>query len=123
MRGVGTFGYFDTSTRKYTLYRLPEVARYEVSAILVEPDSVWLGLDRFGEDISTSPGGLVQWSRTTHNVRHYALEFVINRISVDGRSLRLETTDGYALFRGGKLRRFLANGKPTAKFLPPPTHY
>ena len=51
-RGVGAFGYFDTSTRAYTLFSPPQVARYEVSAILVQPDCVWLGLDRFVEDIS-----------------------------------------------------------------------
>ena len=56
-------GYFDTATRKYTLFSPPEVARYEISAILVEPERVWIALDHFGEDISTSPGGLVRWNR------------------------------------------------------------
>lgn len=61
-KGVGAFGWFDTATRAYTIFRPPEVARNEASAILVEANTVWLGLDRFGEDISTSPGGL--WSGT-----------------------------------------------------------
>jgi len=122
MRGVGAFGYFDTATRRYTLFSPPEVARYEVSAILVEPNMVWLALDRFGEDISTSPGGLVQWNRMTHAVHHYPLEFVVDSIRVQGDSLRLKTRDGYALFRDGVVTRFLSNGQPVVRFPPPPTH-
>lgn len=122
MRGVGAFGYFDTSTRSYTLFSPPEVAPYEISAILVERERVWLALDRFGEDISTSPGGLVRWDRVTHEVRRHPLEFVVDSIRAEGDSLRLNTRDGYALFRGGEVRRFLANGRPIAKFPPPPTH-
>jgi hypothetical protein len=122
-RGIGAFGYFDTATRVYTLFSPPEVARYEISAILVEPDQAWIALDRFGEDISTSPGGLVQWNRTTHAVHKYPLEFVVSSFQVDGDSLRLKTRDGYALFRDGEIRRFLVNGRPIAKFPPPPTHH
>jgi hypothetical protein len=99
------------------------VAAYETSAILVENNVVWLGLDRFGEDISTSPGGLVRWNRTTRETRHYALEFEIDRIRREGDSLRFSTRYGYALFRGGQVRRYSRSGKPMTKFPPPPTHY
>lgn len=122
-RGVGAFGYFDTSGRRYTLFSPPEVARYEISAILVEPDTVWLALDQFVEDISKVPGGLVRWNRSTHEIQKYPLEFVVDSVRRPGDSLRLETHDGYALFRDGELRRFLANGKPIAKFSPAPTHH
>ena len=122
MRGVGAFGYFDTTTREYTLFSPPEVARYEISAVLVEPERVWIALDRFGEDISRSPGGFVRWNRITHEIQKYPLEFVVDSIRIDGDSLRLETRDGYALFRNGEFRRFLTNGRPIAKFPPPPTH-
>jgi|SRR5579871_1981709 len=121
-RGVGAFGYFDTATRRYTLYSPPDVARYEISAILVQPEVVWLGLDHFGEDILTLPGGLVRWDRTTHESHRYPLEFVINNIRVQHDALRLETLYGYALFRDGETQRFLTNGKPVAKFPPQPTH-
>jgi hypothetical protein len=121
MRGVGSFGYFDFVTRAYALFSPPEVARYEISAILVEPAAVWIALDEFVEDISTLPGGLVRWNRMTHEIQKYPLEFVVDGIRVDGDSLRLKTREGYALFRDGECRRFLANGAPTAKFPPPPT--
>jgi hypothetical protein len=123
MRGVGAFGYFDAATRRYTLFSPREVAAWEISAILVEKDVVWLGLDRFHEDISTAPGGLVRWNRTTHEARHYPLEFVIDRIRREGGSLRFSSRYGYALFRDGEVRRYSTSGKPMAKFPPPPSHY
>jgi hypothetical protein len=122
MRGVGAFGYFDTATRSYKLFSPPEVARSEISAILVQPDRVWLALDQFGEDISKVPGGLVRWDRMTHAAQRYPLEFELNSIRAERDSLRLETRGGYALFRDGVLRRFLADGTPIAKFPPPQTH-
>ncbi len=121
--GVGAFGYFDTSTRQYTLFSPPEVAPWEVSAIFVEPDSVWLGLDRFIEDISTEPGGLVRWDRNTHAARFYPLEFAITKIQRQGEALDLDTRYGHALFQDGNVRRYLSNGIPVATFPPPPTHY
>ncbi|MFI5112853.1 MAG: hypothetical protein ACHP9S_08510 [Terriglobales bacterium] len=122
-RGVGTFGYFDSATRKYTLFSPPEVASYEIGAILVEPETIWLALDRFIEDISNEPGGLVRWNRTTREIQKYPLEFVVDSIQREGDSLRLKTRGGYALFRDGEIRRFRADGRPIAKFPPPPTHY
>ena len=130
MRGVGAFGYFDTQTRGYQLFSPPEMASYEVSAILVEADAVWLGLDHFGEDISKFPGGLVRWDRKTRAVRRYPIEFVVNTIGREGDSLRLTTNGGYALLKNGAIRRFAVNlgagGKekttPIARFPPPPSH-
>jgi hypothetical protein len=130
-RGVGAFGYFDAATRLYQLYSPSEVAPYEVSAILVEPNVVWLGLDYSSEDISVFPGGLVEWNRSTHAVRRYPIEFVVSKIAREGASLRLTTREGYALLTGETLQRFRVstntNGKvettPIEKFPPPPSHH
>jgi hypothetical protein len=108
------------------------VAPYEVSAILVDPKAVWVALDHAGEDISTFPGGLVEWNRVTHGVVRYPIEFVVTQIAHDGDSLRLTTRGGYALLKNGVIRRFRvqadANGRieTTAidRFPPPPsTHH
>jgi hypothetical protein len=117
-RGVGAFGYFDMKTRTYTVFSPPAVARWEVSAILVEPDAVWLALDSFGEDISTSPGGMIRWDRNKHTVRRYPLEFVVDQIRRDADNspaLFLRTTGGYALFRNGQVRRFRTQKSSGAK--------
>jgi len=123
---VGAFGYFDTETRRYTMFSPPEVAPFEISAILVEPNTVWLGLDVFTEDISTIPGGLAQWDMATHAIRKYPLEFAVARITREGNSLRLTTRGGYAMLTGGKVQRFQTDKMgtiPIARFPPPPSHY
>jgi hypothetical protein len=130
-RGVGAFGYFDTEARQYRLFSPPEVAPCEVSAMLVEPDAVWVGLDHQGEDISTFPGGLLRWDRASEKARLYAIEFVVTAIERRGDGLRLDTRGGYAELRGDMVERFsvrrLAGGKtetvPIDKFPPSPTHY
>ncbi|MBV9182934.1 MAG: hypothetical protein JO356_16620, partial [Acidobacteria bacterium] len=38
--GVGAFGYFDMNMRKYVMFSPPQVAPFEISALLVEPDVV-----------------------------------------------------------------------------------
>jgi len=123
-RGVGAFGYFDASTRQYRLFTPPEVAAYEVSAILVEPDVVWVALDHQGEDISKYPGGLIRWNKTTQQVERYAIEFVVTAIQRDGNSLRLATNGGYALLTRDVLHRFRVTGSvttPIDRFPPPPS--
>jgi hypothetical protein len=112
------------------MYSPSEVAPYEVSAILVEPDLVWVALDQFVEDISTFPGGLVRWNKATEAVQRYPIEFVVTRIARQGEWLRLTTNGGYALLKNGELQRFQlrtnAGGKteetPIARFPPPPSH-
>ena len=131
MRGVGAFGYFDMETRRYRMFRPPQVASHEISALLVERDEVWLGLDSFIEDISTAPGGLIRWNREAHQLRYYPLEFVVNTITRRGDSIYLATNGGYAILRDGTLRRFAtrnvvnrpSQSVPVDMFPPPPTHY
>jgi hypothetical protein len=122
-RGVGTFGYFDSATRQYSLFSPPEVAAYEVGSILVEKNDVWVALDRAGEGTSTS-GGLVRWNAATHQVRRYPLEFVVTRIAREGNSLRLTTSGGYASLTNDLVHRFRVNGATTTpidRFPPPPS--
>lgn len=132
--GVGAFGYFDEQTRRYHLFSPPEVARWEISALLIDPDAVWLGLDHFGEDISVLPGGFVRWDRKTQQAQRYPLEFLIEHIRRDANDpavLILTTVGGYARFRDGEIERFRvqksASGRETAvrinRFPPPPSKW
>jgi hypothetical protein len=130
VRGVGAFGFFDTTTGQYQMFSPPPVALWEISAILVEKDSVWMGLDHFGEDISTAPGGLLRWDRETHGVHRYPLEFTVNRIERRGRLLHLGTSRGYAQLQNDVIQRFeirrapsgASTVVPVAKFPLPATH-
>jgi hypothetical protein len=127
VRGVGAFGYFDVGTRQYSLFSPPEVAAYEVSALLVEPDIVWVALDHQGEDISKYPGGLIRWNKTTQQVRRYPIEFVVTSVTrASDESLRLTTSGGYALLTNDVVHRFRVTGDattPVDRFPPPPSHH
>ena len=124
-RGVGAFGYFDASTRGYEMFSPPEIAPFEITAILVEPDTVWVGLDHSGEAISPDPGGFAEWNRTTHAVHRYDTEFEVSKIERSGDSLRLTSIGGYAVLHEGKIARFkVENGKAVSieRFPPLPTN-
>ena len=74
--GVGTLGYFDLVRRRYEFIRLPEMADWSTTAILVEEDAVWIGLaDRLeGADRS---GGLLRYDRRSGETRIYPIKYVI----------------------------------------------
>ena len=47
--GIGGFGYLDTVTRQYVMFSPPAIRPYSVTALLVEPETVWLGATWWGE--------------------------------------------------------------------------
>jgi hypothetical protein len=112
--GVGGFGYFDADSRSYTLYAPPEIWPWSVSALLLEPDALWLGLlDRGeGDDVS---GGLLRWDRASKSVRHFDLKTYIHQIVRWGDALYLATGDGIEVLQGDEIKRYIvdatANGK------------
>jgi hypothetical protein len=59
------------ATAQYRIIAPPEIYAWSVSAILVEPDSVWLALYRRGE-YGNYPGGLLRWDRKAARVQHWA---------------------------------------------------
>jgi len=97
--GVGAFGYFDPFRKRYVLYSPPEIKNWSVSAILVEPDSVWLALQRRGEYENQS-GGVLRWDRRSQKVVRYDSPSVIHALARYGASLYAGTEDGLAVLRG-----------------------
>jgi len=67
---VGGPGYFDTRTKRFTVFSIPELADWSVSALLVETDVVWAGLARYPEGAAWS-GGLISYNLSTRNVTRY----------------------------------------------------
>lgn len=107
LTGVGGFGYFDTATRSYKLYSPPEILRWSVSAILVEPDSVWLALHRRGE-YGNTPGGLLRWDRQTKQVQHFELHGVVSAIARSGGALCMGT-NGITVLKDNQIRSYFVD--------------
>jgi nitroreductase len=106
--GVGGFGYFDHANGKYHLYSPPEIADWSVTAILVEPDAVWLALARHGEGTGTA-GGLLRFDRATEKVEKFNLPDVVGKIARIGDRLLLATEFGAAVVEENKIRRFFVD--------------
>jgi hypothetical protein len=105
MTGVGGFGYFDPALRKYRIYSPPEIADWSVTAILVEPDDVWLGLARRGEGFSAA-GGLLRFHRATEQVEKLERRDIAGQIARVGDHLLIATEFGAAVAEEQSLRRF-----------------
>ncbi len=107
MSGVGGFGYFDTLTRSYKLYAPAEVRRWAASAILVEPQSVWLALLR-RQEYGNTPGGLLRWDRRTEHTERFETTAAVSWIARAGDALVLGG-DEILVLKGNALRSHLVD--------------
>jgi hypothetical protein len=108
MTGVGGFGSFDTQTREYRTYSPEDIKRWSATAMLVEPEAIWLGLAHRGE-YGDSGGGVLRFNRATQKVTRLVLQETVSAIARAGDRLVVATAFGAALFDGGKLRRFFVD--------------
>ena len=106
--GVGGFGYFDAATRSYRLYSPPEIHRWSVSSILVEPDFIWLALYHRGE-YGNNSGGLLRWDRKTEQVRLFSVNTVINKIVRHDNALYMGAADGIVVLRDDQIQSYFVD--------------
>lgn len=109
--GLGGFGYFDTATATYHLMTPPEIYPWSVSAILVEPQCVWLALHHRGEygDIA---GGLLRWDRKTATVESFPVKSIITAMARKGDTLYLGATDGILTLQAGRVVSYFVGRNP-----------
>lgn len=100
--GVGGFGYFDAATRTFRMFSPPQIHAWSVSAILVEPDAVWLALYHRGE-YGNIPGGVLRWDRGTKRVERFPVPAVVTGIARSGEDHVLATVDGLARVHGRQI--------------------
>jgi len=113
--GVGGFGYFDGATASYRLFAPPEIAAWSVSAILVEPDCVWLAIERRGE-YGNYPGGLLRWDRGTQAVQRWDMPWIATGIARSGDAIYIGTTDGIAALRGDRVVSFFVDRSAAGQY-------
>ncbi len=106
--GVGGFGYFDPAGRKYRLFAPAEVADWSVSAILVEPGTVWTALVRRGEYGGPS-GGVLQFDLRTETVHRFGMPDFGEQFLRVGSDLLVATTGGVAVIHGGQVARYFVD--------------
>ncbi|MFN0106953.1 MAG: hypothetical protein ACKV2U_33275 [Bryobacteraceae bacterium] len=108
MTGVGGFGYFDVENRRYRMFTPEEIRNWSITAMLVEPDAVWLGLAHHGE-WGSGGGGVVRFDRATEKMERFKLREIVRGMARVGDHIVMATSFGAAVFDGNKLRRFLVD--------------
>jgi hypothetical protein len=103
--GVGGLGYFDTIAKKFTIFSIPELVDWSVSALLVEDDGVWAGLARYPEGAGFS-GGLIRYDLSTHKVIQYNVPDIVLTLVRQDNALFIGTSNGLYILRAGRLIRF-----------------
>lgn len=105
-RGVGGFGNFDVSTKRFEMNYPPEFADWSVAALLVEPEAIWFSLSRRPEGAEYS-GGLVRWERATGRLQRWPDAPLITGITRVGQRLYMATNEGVAVLEDDELTRYL----------------
>jgi hypothetical protein len=106
--GVGGFGYFDAKDRQYHLFIPPEVADFAISAILVEPDTVWMSILHYGE-YGGCPAGVLRYDRKTHTVHKYDLPDFVSGLVASGNRVLAATSSGVAVVDGDEATRYFVD--------------
>ncbi len=107
--GVGGFGYFDPSARRYVIFSPPAIRDSSVSSLLVEKDTVWLGL-KFRGEWGDSSGGLLRWDRRGRPARKFDTPLV-RFIGRYGNNLYLGTQEGLAVVKGNSVENYIVTQK------------
>jgi hypothetical protein len=98
--GIGGFGYFDFATRRFELFRPPELADWSTPALLVQPDAVWLALAHNGE-WGRSSGGVLRFDRKAQRYSRFDLSGAIGAaFAPAGNSMLLATDGGVSVISG-----------------------
>jgi hypothetical protein len=103
--GVGDIGSFDLATQNWEFLHIHEMADWSTSAILVEPDVIWVGRVLDGEGAGSS-GGLLRYERTTRKASIIPLADIIVKIVRVGKRLYCGTSGGFAIVDLDRAKRY-----------------
>jgi hypothetical protein len=115
--GVGGVGYFDMAKSTYTFLKIPEMAPWSVSALLVDDQVVWIGLVGHPEGADYS-GGLLRHDLKTGNTRKIPIDEVIQRIKRWNGKIYLATGGGVSVIEGDRLvSRFMVEPDVNGEYI------
>jgi len=117
--GVGGLGYFDTRAKQFTIFSIPELLDWSVSALFVESDAVWAGLGSNSEG-SGRRGSLIRYELSTRNVTRYNVPDTVLVMMRQNNALFIGTSNGLYILRDDRLTRFRFEPNLDGKFEPVP---
>ena len=95
--GVGGIGYFDLKSKKFEITYLKDIAGSSVYSMLVEADTIWLGLGVQPEG-AVYPQGIVKVSRKDNSLVRYETPGLVNTIVRIGSTVYAGTSGGVVAF-------------------------
>ncbi len=98
--GVGNLGWFDLPTRSYHIWYPPELAPWSATALLVEKESIWIGLAERPEGALRS-GGILRYDRATGQFSRVDIPAVVQCIDRFGDALYVGTSGAIYVLRDG----------------------
>jgi len=107
--GVGGFGYFDATDQQYHLFAPREVVNYAISAIHVDPETVWMGILQSGE-YGPCSAGVLRFDRKTQAMRKYDLpDPIYGFVASEDRLLAYTGGFGIAVIEGNQTTRYFVD--------------
>ena len=103
--GVGGLGYFDTRAKQFTIFSIPELVDWSVSALFGESDAVWAGLVNYSEGAQRI-GGLIRYDLSTRNVTRYNVPDIVLAMIRQNNALFIGTSNGLYILRDDRFTRF-----------------
>jgi hypothetical protein len=103
--GRGDIGYLSRDG-KYSMLNLPELRRWSVSALLVEPNAIWAGMIHRGEGPDLGHG-ILRFDRKTKRVTVYPLSAPIHTLARAGDRLFAGTDRGPFMLKDDVVTRLL----------------
>jgi len=97
--GVGGVGYFDTVKSTYTFLKIPGIARWSVSTLLVDDQILWIGLVGHPEGPDYG-GGLLRYDLKTGTTAKVSIDAVVRRIKRWSGRYYLVTNAGVSVIEG-----------------------
>ena len=95
--GIGGIGSFDFKSKKFEVTYLKDIADFSVYSMLVEPDTIWLGLGVQPEG-AVYPQVIAKISRKDNLVKLYKTPNLVNTIIRVGKAIYVGTTDGIVIY-------------------------
>jgi len=103
--GVGGLGYYNTRTKQFTMFSIPELADWSTSALLVESDTIWAGLVTSPEGPGRS-GGVIRYEPSTRSITRYEVPDTALAMIRQQNALFIGTSNGLYILRDGRRTRF-----------------
>jgi hypothetical protein len=107
--GTGGFGYFDAVSRRFHLFSPAEIRPFSATAILVQPDAVWLALAVHGEYVSHGEG-IARYDRGTNALTRLNIGSSLgHRFVAVGDQILLALDNGLIVIGDGTVKGYIVD--------------